>query len=112
MFDVAGKVVVVTGGNKGIGEGVARKFAQAGAKVAIFGRNPADNQKVCEDIVAQGGQCVAFQCDVSDEEQVNAAVQGTLDAYNGRVDVLVNAAGIMIHGDPKNVPPETVSGFR
>ena len=112
MFDVTGKVVIVTGGNKGIGEGVARKFAQADAKVAVFGRNPADNQKVCEDIVAQGGQCVAFQCDVSDEEQVNAAVQGTLDAYNGRVDVLVNAAGIMIHGDPKNVPPETVSGFR
>lgn len=58
MFDVTGKVVIVTGGNKGIGEGVARKFAQADAKVAIFGRNPADNQKVCEDIVAQGGQCV------------------------------------------------------
>ena len=112
MFDVTGKVVIVTGGNKGIGEGVARKFAQADAKVAIFGRNPADNQKVCEDIVAQGGQCVAFQCDVSDEAQVNAAVQGTLDVYNGRVDVMVNAAGIMIHGDPKNVPPETVSGFR
>lgn len=112
MFDVSGKVVVVTGGNKGIGEGIAREFAKAGSKVAIWGRNEKDNQRVCEDIVAAGGECVAIRCDVSSEEQVQAAVEATLSAYNGRIDVLVNSAGVMIHGDGKKVPPEKVSDFR
>lgn len=112
MFDVTGKVVIVTGGNKGIGEGIAKRFGEAGAKVAIWGRKAQDNQRVQEEIIKAGGECVSFQCDVSDEEQVAAAVKGTLEAYNGRIDVLVNSAGIMIHGDPTRVPPERVSDFR
>lgn len=112
MFDVTGRVVVVTGGNKGIGEGIARQFAASGAKVSIWGRNEKDNQRVCSEIVSAGSECVAFTCDVSQEEQVKAAVQGTLDAYNGRIDVLVNAAGIMIHGDASKVPPESITDFR
>lgn len=93
MFDVSGKVVIVTGGNKGIGEGIAKGFAKAGSLVSIWGRNEADNKRVCDEITAAGGKCVAFQCDVTNEEQINAAVKGTLDAYNGRIDVLINNAG-------------------
>ena len=93
MFDVAGKVVVVTGGNKGIGEGIAKGFAKVGCKVSIWGRKEADNQRVRDEILAVGGECVAFQCDVTQEDQINAAVQGTLDAFNGRIDILVNNAG-------------------
>lgn len=112
MFDVAGKVVIVTGGNKGIGEGIAKTFAKAGAKVVIWARNEADNKRVCDEIVAAGDECAAFPCDISDEEQVNVAVQKTLDTYNGRIDVLVHGAGIMLQGDTKKVPAESVSGFR
>lgn len=112
MFDVTGKVVVVTGGNKGIGEGIAKAFAQAGAKVAIWARNETDNEQVCSEIVIAGGECVAFPCDISNENQVNTSVQGTLDVYNGRIDILVHSAGIMMQGDAKKVPAESVEGFR
>ena len=112
MFNVAGRVVVVTGGNKGIGEGIAREFAKAGSKVAIWGRNAEDNQRVCGEITAAGGECVAFPCDITSEAQIAAAVQGTLDAYNGRIDILVNSAGIMLQGDPKRLPAESPEGFR
>lgn len=93
MFDVTGKVVIVTGGNKGIGEGIAKGFARSGAKVSIWGRKVEDNKRVCDEITAAGGECVSFQCDVTDESQINAAVKGTLAAFNGRIDVLVNNAG-------------------
>ena len=99
MFDVTGKVVIVTGGNKGIGEGIAKGFAKVGCKVSIWGRKEADNQRVRDEILAAGGECVAFQCDVTQEDQINAAVQGTLDAFNGRIDILVNNAG----GYPKDL---------
>ncbi len=112
MFDVAGKVVIVTGGNKGIGEGIARGFAREGALVSIWGRKEADNLRVRDDIIAKGGKCVAFTADVTDEEQIEAAVKGTMEAFNGRIDVLVNSAGIMIHGDETQVPPEAVASFR
>lgn len=112
MFDAANKVVVVTGGNKGIGEGIAKEFAKAGSKVAIWGRNAADNQRVCNEIIAAGGTCIAISCDISSESQIEAAVQDTLNAYHNRIDVLVHSAGIMLQGDPKRIPAESAEGFR
>lgn len=93
MFDVSGKVVIVTGGNKGIGEGIAKGFAKCGCKVSIWGRNENDNKKVRDEIIKAGGECVAFKCDVTDEDAIEVATKGTLDAFNGRIDVLVNNAG-------------------
>ena len=93
MFDVSGKVVIVTGGNKGIGEGIAKTFAKEGAMVSIWGRKEADNIKVRDEIIAAGGKCVAFVADITNEEQIAAAVKGTLEAFNGRIDVLINNAG-------------------
>lgn len=112
MFDVTGKVAIVTGGNKGIGEGIAKAFASAGARVAVWGRNEADNHQVRDEILSAGGDCIACTCDVSCEDQVNVAIQKTLTAFNGRIDVLVHAAGIMKHGDPQKVPAESVEDFR
>ena len=112
MFDVTGKVVVVTGGNKGIGEGIAKTFAKAGAKVVIWARNEKDNRRVCDEIISTGGTCAACSCDIVDEEQVQAAVQKTCEVFGGRIDVLVHCAGIMLQGDPQKVPAESVDGFR
>jgi len=94
MFDVSGKVVIVTGGNKGIGEGIAKGFAKAGSLVAIWGRIHDDNMKVANEIIADGGKAVPFKCDVSSEESVAASTKATLEAFNGRIDVLINNAGL------------------
>lgn len=93
-IDVSGKVVIVTGGNKGIGEGIAKGFAKEGCKVAIWGRNENDNKKVVDEIIADGGIAIASKVDVSSEEDVAKGVQDVLDAFGGRIDVLINNAGL------------------
>ena len=93
-IDVSGKVVIVTGGNKGIGEAIAKGFAREGCMVAIWSRNEKDNAKVLNDILAEGGKAVAMKVDVTDEANVEAATQEVLKAFNGRIDVLINNAGL------------------
>ena len=93
MFDFTDKVVIVTGGNKGIGRGIAEGFAEAGAKVAVWGRNENDNSEVVEGIRNAGGKAVAMKVDVTSSEEVENAVNKTLEAFGGRIDVLINNAG-------------------
>ena len=66
-FDLTGHVSVVTGGNRGIGLGMARGLAKAGARVAIWSRAEDRNQAAVAEIERLGGQAVAFVCDVADE---------------------------------------------
>lgn len=87
-----GKTVVVTGGGGGIGGATARRFAAEGAKVAVYDMNQAAAEKVAADIRTAGGQAAAFQCDITDRVQVDAAVAAT-EAQLGPIDVLVNNAG-------------------
>ncbi|WP_404300856.1 2-hydroxycyclohexanecarboxyl-CoA dehydrogenase [Alicycliphilus denitrificans] len=87
-----GKTVVVTGGGGGIGGATARRFAVEGAKVAVYDMNLAAAEKVVAEIRTAGGQAAAFQCDITDRAQVDAAVPAT-QAQLGPVDVLVNNAG-------------------
>ena len=87
------KVVVVTGGSKGIGKGIAMAFAERGAKVVISARKQADLEAAAGEIKAAGGQVTALVCDVTSQEQIDALVAETLAAY-GPVDILVNNAGI------------------
>ncbi|MCB1733136.1 MAG: SDR family NAD(P)-dependent oxidoreductase, partial [Halieaceae bacterium] len=86
-LDFAGKTVIVTGGGKGIGRGIAECFLTAGAEVVICGRSQPDT-------LPQGGgrEAVFTPCDVRDYEQVEACVNFTLERF-GRLDVLVNNAG-------------------
>jgi len=86
------KVVVVTGGGGGIGGATCRRFAQEGAKVAVFDMNLPAAQKVVDTITADGGVAQAFACDITRREDVDAAV-AAVEASLGPVDVLVNNAG-------------------
>ena len=86
------KTVIVTGGGGGIGGATCHRFAKEGAKVAVFDMNIEAAQKVVHEIRAAGGVAQAFQCNITDRAQVDAAVAAT-EAALGPVAVLVNNAG-------------------
>ncbi|MEY4364165.1 MAG: hypothetical protein RLZZ24_1517 [Pseudomonadota bacterium] len=92
MSTFANQVVVVTGGGGGIGGATCRYFAEHGAKVAVFDLNLKAAQDVAKDIQAHGGHAAAFECDITQRNMVDAAVQGAT-AQLGPIDVLVNNAG-------------------
>lgn len=91
------KVALVTGAGAGIGRGIAVRFAQEGAAVGVLDLNEAACQSVAQEIEAAGGRAVALGCNVSDEEQVVAAV-AQLSAACGPITVLVNNAAVMPSG--------------
>ena len=86
------KTVVVTGGGGGIGGATCRRFAQDGARVAVFDMNLEAAQRIAADITSADGTAAAFKCDITDRATVNAAV-GTTEAQLGPIDILVNNAG-------------------
>lgn len=93
MFDLSGKVGLVTGGNGGIGLGFAEGLAEHGAGVCIWGTNEDKNAAAKEQLLGYGGQVEALQCDVSDENQVVEAFAKTVEAF-GRVDSCFANAGV------------------
>jgi NAD(P)-dependent dehydrogenase (short-subunit alcohol dehydrogenase family) len=93
MTDLTGRVVVVTGGNGGIGLGMARALAHAGADVVIWGRDEAKNEAARAELAAIGPRVEAFGCDVADEQQVVDAFAGSVERM-GKVDSLIANAGI------------------
>lgn len=93
IFDLNGRVAVVTGGNGGIGLGIAQALAAAGCTVSIWGRNPEKNKQALASITEAGGKGDALVCDVTDAASVTAAMKATLDRF-GRVDGCFANAGI------------------
>jgi NAD(P)-dependent dehydrogenase (short-subunit alcohol dehydrogenase family) len=93
-FDLSGHVAVVTGGNSGIGEGIAEGLARAGADVAIWGRNADRSAEVAERLSAHGTRVAAVVCDVAQPDSVDEAFARTLDRL-GRIDsCFANAGGV------------------
>ena len=93
--DLTGKVALVTGSASGIGKDIAQTFAKAGAIVAIADINIDNAQSVVDEIQNQGGQAIAIEMDVTNEEAVNKGVQKLVDTH-GTVDILVSNAGIQV----------------
>ena len=89
------KVVVITGGNKGIGSGCARAFCQYGATVMIAARDSDQGKKLASELTEETlGTCSFFQCDVSDPDQVEKLVEYSVKE-NGRLDCMINNAGYL-----------------
>ncbi len=99
MIDLSGKVFVVTGGNGGIGLGMAEGIVMAGGSVVIWGRNETKNVDAIARLEELGGQATALVCDVSDEEQVIETTRRSVEAY-GRLDGLFANAGRGSTGTP------------
>ncbi|HYD07293.1 MAG TPA: SDR family oxidoreductase [Reyranella sp.] len=93
-MSLQGKIALVTGASRGIGEGVARELARQGAKVMLLARNGDLAQKVAGEIAAAGGTAAALACDVSDYAAVERAVADTRRKFGG-LDILVNNAGVI-----------------
>jgi NAD(P)-dependent dehydrogenase (short-subunit alcohol dehydrogenase family) len=93
IFDLTGRVAVITGGNGGIGLGIAQALAAAGCNVSIWGRNPEKNKAAAASMAASPGKVDTRICDVSDPASVKAAMKATLDTF-GRVDGCFANAGI------------------
>lgn len=92
-FDLSGKVAVISGGNSGIGLGIAQALARAGCGVAILARNPDKNRKAVAALAALGSPVEAFACDVTDRASIEAAFAAALAQF-GRVDGCFANAGI------------------
>lgn len=97
LFDLTGRVAIVTGGNGGIGLGMATGILNAGASVVIAGRNKEKSAKAAASL---GDRARAIEVDVANEKSVAALVDQTVSAF-GRVDILVNNAGIAIRKQPE-----------
>jgi len=108
VFDLTDRVVVVTGGNAGIGLGMSRALVGAGATVVVWGRRADRNASAVDELRALGGLAAAVEVDVADEEQVAAATVSTLDRFD-RIDTMIANAGI---GGAAPFTEQTLEGWR
>ena len=99
LFDLSGRVAIVTGGNGGIGLGMAIGLAEAGAAIAIVGRNEAKSAAAVTELKQRGAKAISVTADVTDKSAVATMVERTVSEL-GRIDILVNNAGINIRKPP------------
>ena len=101
LFDLSGRVAVVTGGNGGIGLGMARGLARAGAAVAVAGRNQEKSAAAVAELEALGAEAAAVPVEVTAEASCRAMVTAAVERF-GRLDILVNNAGTNIRKQPQD----------
>ncbi|MBS1915913.1 MAG: SDR family oxidoreductase [Bacteroidetes bacterium] len=92
-LQLAKKIIIVTGGARGIGEGITKVLAAEGATPVIIGRNENDNKKLVDEIIANGGNAFQFVAELTKPEECKLAVENTIKKF-GRIDGLVNNAGV------------------
>ena len=100
-FDLTGRVAIVTGGNQGIGFGIACGLAEAGAAVVVAGRRSSANANAVKRIEADGGRAIAIEADMQDEGSCRALCGRTVERL-GRLDILVNNAGVANRKQPQD----------
>ena len=105
MFSLKDKVALVTGASQGIGRATALALAEAGAKVAAAARNEEKLASVVQEITAAGGEALAIRMDIAEAEQIKAGFKQVLERF-GRLDVLVNNAGITRDGLAVRMKPD------
>ncbi len=106
LFDLTGKVAVITGASSGLGADAARAYAEQGADVALLARRKEKLESVCAEITAKTGRkAIAVPCDVSKEDSVKAAVDEVLAEF-GKIDILLNDAGIAQGGSVETLTTE------
>jgi len=101
MMDLTGRVALVTGGNSGIGLGMARGLARASAKLAIAGRNSAKNEAAARELQGLGAEVLSLKADITQEKDCQMIVHSTLARF-ARLDILVNNAGTNIRKQPQD----------
>lgn len=105
LFNLTGKVAIVTGGNGGIGLGMARGLAEAGATVVVVARDKAKSAVAVKDLESLGGKALAISCDVTDNAAIESMAQNVVDQC-GAINILVNNAGTNIRKRPEDLSPE------
>ncbi len=105
LFDLTGKVAIVTGGNGGLGLAMALGLAGAGADIAVAARNEEKTATALPQIEALGARTAGITADVTEESDIRRMVAETHDAF-GRVDILVNNAGTVVRKDPQDISAE------
>jgi len=91
-MDIKNKIVLITGGSRGIGKATAKCFAAEGSRVIICSRHKADLDKACEEIIKGGGECTGIECDVRQAGDVKNLVHKTVQKFR-QIDLLINNAG-------------------
>ncbi len=102
---LTGKVAVVTGASKGIGKGIAVRYAQEGASVVLASRSPDQLSAIADQIRKEGGKALALEVDVTRFESVQAMVNRAVEEF-GRLDIMVNNAGISMAQASEDLPPQ------
>lgn len=105
MFDLTGKVAVITGASSGLGEDAAYAYMEAGASVALLARRIDKLAKVKAKIEEAGGKCIAIPCDITIESQVKEAIEEVIKHY-GKIDILLNNAGVAVRGGVDSMTEE------
>jgi NAD(P)-dependent dehydrogenase (short-subunit alcohol dehydrogenase family) len=107
LFDLSGRVGLVTGAAQGLGRAIARAIADAGADVVLADRNAAGMQQTAEEIHKRGRRALPVTCDVSEPEPIRR-LYAQLDREFGRIDFLANVAGDGVLGKPEEIPLDAV----
>ena len=109
LFDLTGRTAIVTGGSRGLGRAMARGFAKAGANVVVASRKLDACQEVADEIIAAGGQALAYSVNLSDPSSLGDLVQATVDRFGG-LGIVVNNGGTVLDRPLDRLAVDTFAG--